>query len=160
MSRATLTAQWIEEYQNKSGGPWLGRATMEANKAARVASVEQQLRTIHLTALPGGGHGPYVINHKTGSGPAYTVNQTIADARSNVARTRRCICGLSFSTITTEVRHVNTTYDGFTRDLKPVPWPGFVWEGPDFPDQPRDTDAIRGVTVQMPTMIEGIRPSS
>lgn len=154
MSRASLTEDWIEEYRNVSGGPWLGRATMEANKTARVASIESQLRTIHTSQ----GHGPYVINYHVGSGAVYTHNQTLADAHAGVARTRRCVCGLTFSTITSETKFDQTTYDGFTRDLKAVRWPGFVWEGPEYPEQPRDTEAIRGVTIEMPTMIEGVRP--
>lgn len=153
-TRAELTADWIEEYRNVSGGPWLGRSTMEANKAARVAAIEAELLTIHGSE----GHGPYVINHKTGTGPAYTVNQTLADARQGDARTRRCICGTSFTSVSGEARSVDTTYDGFTRDLREVPWPGFGWEAPATPEQPRDTAAIRGITVEMPTMIEGVRP--
>lgn len=155
-TRAEYNAEWKEEYRNVSGGPWLGRATMEANKEARVAAIEAALLALHTDE--GAGHGPWVINYKTGTGPAYTDNQKLSDAYAGVPRTRRCFCGVTDDSDESVTVDDETTYDGFTRDLKAVRWPGFVWEGPEYPEQPRNTAAIRGVTIEMPTMIEGIRP--
>jgi hypothetical protein len=155
-TRAEYNEQWMDEYRNKPGGPWLGRATMQANKEARVAAIEAALLALHTDE--GAGHGPFVINHHVGTGAVITENQTLADAHQGTPRIRRCFCGNVYDSDDIYSVDDNRTYDGFTRDLREVRWPGFVWEGPEYPEQPRDTAAIRGVTVEMPTMIEGVRP--
>lgn len=141
-TRAQLNEQWKNEYLNKLGGPWLGRAEMDRLKAERVTNIEHALRVIHASA----GHGPFVINDLEGRGPVNTTNQKLSDAYAEIPRVRTCFCGLTDdSDAHVELTVLDqTTYDGFQRSLREVRWPGFVWEGPEFPEQPRDTDARRG----------------
>jgi hypothetical protein len=138
--RAALTERWMEEHANVSGGPWTGRAQMQAAKDARIAEIEHALAVIHAVE----GHGPYVVSYKASPGPRLVRDQKIDGARRGEAKERRCVCGEVFSTETHEVVVDDRTFDGYTRRLRQVQWPGHVWKGRQNPIQPRDPGARRG----------------